>query len=154
MMFRMKLRHNQEVTFHEWDTLKADLMYEYGYDIDDIYKVMDVLLRYGIYRDASAFINKEIDFLEIRVIENEKITDPQYFCETWLLTRDLVNAVYPTLREAIDFARYNHDFLKEQADVEEFDSECNGDETEQMVKDSNGNVVFEITFDGTEKKHF
>lgn len=154
MMFRMELRHNWEVTFHEWDTLKADLMYEYGYDRDDLYNVMDAIVRHGIYRDAAAFIKKDIDFLEIRVIDDEKITNPKYFCETWLLTSDLVNAAYPTLREAIDFARYNHDFLKKQADGEKVDSEYDDEEPEQMVKDIDGNVVFEITFDGTEKKHF
>lgn len=159
MMFKMTFRDGKEMVFHEWNTLKADLMYEYGYDKDDLYNVLESLIGIGVYKDAAAYIEKDIDFSEIRVIDDVKIENPQYFCETWLLTSDQTNAVYPTLREAIDFARYNHNFLASQEeDCEETDTEHDDEdtehddeETEQMVKDAAGNVVFEIRFDGKEK---
>lgn len=78
------------------------------------------------------------------------------FTETWLLTSNETGAAYPTLREAIDFARHNHGFLKAQAEAD--GEEVNGDyddaEVEQYVKDADGNSVFEIRFDGTERQYF
>ena len=157
MMFKMNFREGKEMVFHEWNTLKADLMHEYGYDKDDLYKVLEAFVDTGIYKDAVAFIEKKIDFSEIRAIENEKISYPKYFCETWLLTSDETAAKYPTLREAIDFARHNHQFLINEViseGNETLHSSYSDNEVEQMVKDTAGNVVFEIRFDGTEKKYF
>lgn len=153
MMFKMIFRDGNEMVFHEWNTLKADLMYEYGYVKHHLYNVLESLVGVGVYKDAAAYIKKDIDFSEIRVIDDVKIENPQYFCETWLLTSDQTNAAYPTLREAVDFARHNHDFLASQEeDYEETDTEHDDEEAEQMVKDAAGNVVFEITFDGKEKE--
>ena len=152
MMFKMIFRDGNEMVFHEWNTLKADLVYEYGYGKDNLYNVLESLVGVGVYKDAVAYIEKHIDFSEIRVIDDVKIENPQYFCETWLLTSDQTNAAYPTLREAVDFARHNHDFLTSQEeDCEETDTEHDDEEAEQMVKDAAGNVVFEIRFDGTSR---
>lgn len=152
MMFRMTFRDGKEMVFHEWNTLKYDLMCRYHFTKTSIYNVLEAFTDAGVYKNAVAFIDGDIDFFEIRVIDDEEIKDPKYFCETWLLTSDQTNAAYPTLREAVDFARHNHDFLASQEeDCEETDAEHDDEETEQMVKDAAGNVVFEITFDGTEK---
>ncbi len=156
MMFRMKLRSGEDVTFHEWNTLKADLMYEYGYDKECLYNVLEQFVSNGVYRDMALYIAKDIDFSEIRVIEDEEIENPKYFCETWLLTSNETGAAYPTLREAIDFVRYNHDFLKAQAeaDGEETSDDYEDAEVEQYVRNADGNSVFEIRFDGKEKQYF
>lgn len=154
MMFIMRFRGGDEQMFHEWGTLKADLKHEYGYNNDDLYRVLEALVDRGIFRDAAAFIEKTIDFAEIVATDDEEITNPRFFCETWLLDSSQTGAAYPTLREAIDFARFNHEFLLEQAENEDTDensSESN-DEPEQIVNDENGNTVFEITFDGTERR--
>ena len=54
MMFRMKLRSGEDVTFHEWNTLKADLMYEYGYDKECLYDVLEQFVNNGVYRDMAS----------------------------------------------------------------------------------------------------
>ncbi len=61
MMFRMKLRSGEDVTFHEWNTLKADLMYEYGYDKECLY---DVLEQYVKDADGNSVFEIRFDGTE------------------------------------------------------------------------------------------
>lgn len=155
MNFKMFFEYDNEIIFHEWNTLKADLVHRYHYTKDDLYRVLESLIDNGVYYDMSSYMKGAVDFISIRTCDDQEIRDPAYFCGTWLVTPAETYASYETFREAVDFARHNHEFLIKSATGIEGDetlhSSYDDHEIEQYIEDKNGKTVFIIYFNGEEK---
>ena len=69
MMFKMIFGNGKEMVFHEWNTLKYDLLYECNCNEDCLDNLFETLVNTGVLKGFMYFS-------EIRVIEDEEIVFP------------------------------------------------------------------------------